>query len=211
MSSIAPLIRHTGTAAPLRRHDVDTDQIIPAEFCKRLGRTGYADTLFHRWRQDPDFVLNRAAYRGVSVLVAGSDFGIGSSREHAVWALRDFGFQAVIAPSFGDIFRTNAGKNQLLTPRVSEESVAWLWELIEEDPTVELTVDLEHRVILASGARIPFEISDYVRWQLMNGLDDIEVTQRRSSGIGTYERTRPSWLPQLTAVNRPQRTDRPGS
>lgn len=203
--TIAPIIRHSGTAAALRRRDVDTDQIIPAEFCKRLGRTGYEDTLFHRWRKEPDFVLNDPRYAGASVLVAGPDFGIGSSREHAVWALWDFGFRALIAPSFGDIFRTNAGKNQMLTARVTEHAVHQLWDIIERDPATLVTVDLAERVIAvadsaadsAVDARIPFEIGDHVRWQLMNGLDDIGVTARRSHSIDQYERTRPAWLPRV--------------
>ncbi|WP_407548621.1 3-isopropylmalate dehydratase small subunit [Streptomyces sp. Pv4-95] len=197
--SPVPVVRHTGTAAPLRRRDVDTDQIIPAEFCKRLGRTGYEDTLFHRWRQDADFVLNLPRYAGASVLVAGPDFGIGSSREHAVWALRDFGFRAVIASSFGDIFRANAAKNQLVTPRVPEEAVQRLWELVEADPATEVTVDLRERVVLAGSMRVPFEIGEHSRWQLMNGLDDIEITLRRGGGIDAHEQRRPAWLPRVVA------------
>ncbi|MER7394096.1 3-isopropylmalate dehydratase small subunit [Streptomyces sp. NPDC000151] len=204
--SPVPVVRHTGTAAPLRRRDVDTDQIIPAEFCKRLGRTGYEDTLFHRWRQDADFALNRPVYAGASVLVAGPDFGIGSSREHAVWALRDFGFRAVIAPSFGDIFRANAAKNQLVTPRVPEEAVERLWELIEADPAAEVTVDLHERIVLAGSLRIPFEIAEHSRWQLMNGLDDIEITLRRGGGIDAHERRRPVWLPRVVASGAAGRT-----
>ncbi|MFH8492409.1 3-isopropylmalate dehydratase small subunit [Streptomyces longisporoflavus] len=194
-----PLPRHTGTAAPLRRRDVDTDQIIPAEFCKRLGRSGYADTLFHRWRKDEDFVLNQAAYAGASVLVAGPDFGIGSSREHAVWALRDFGFRAVIAPGFGDIFRNNAAKNQVITAQVPEKTVHRLWTAIEESPGVTVTVDLERLRVLVDDADVSsFAIDDHSRWQLVRGLDDIEVSLSRSGGVDAYERTRPQWFPRLS-------------
>lgn len=191
-----PVSRHVGTAAPLRRRDVDTDQIIPAEFCKRLGRTGYTDALFHRWRQEQSFVLNREEFTGATVLVAGPDFGIGSSREHAVWALRDFGFRAVVAPGFGDIFRANATKNQLLTALVSEAAVERLWTLIEAAPSSLVTVDLMHRVVTAGEIRTTFEIDDYSRWQLINGLDDIHVTLRRSGSIEAYEVQRHHWMPR---------------
>lgn len=195
--SPAPVNGHTGRAVPLRRQDVDTDQIVPAEFCKRLGRTGYDDALFHRWRMDPDFVLNQPRYAGASVLVAGPDFGIGSSREHAVWALWDFGFRAVIAPGFGDIFRTNAGKNQLLTAAVAESVVRKLWDIVERDPTTLVEVDLDGRAVAVKGSRFPFDIDDGVRWQLMNGFDDIGLTLRRAESIDSYERSRPGWLPCL--------------
>jgi 3-isopropylmalate/(R)-2-methylmalate dehydratase small subunit len=200
--SVEAIARVTGTAVPLRRRDVDTDQIIPAEFCKRLGRTGYRDALFHRWRQDPDFVLNLPDHLGASVLVAGPDFGIGSSREHAVWALRDFGFRAVIAPGFGDIFRANATKNQLLTARVPEDTVERLWEFVESDPTTPVDVDLVRRVIAAGDASYPFEIDDHNRWQLINGLDDIHVTLRRAGSIDAFEQARPAWLPRLPVPER---------
>jgi 3-isopropylmalate/(R)-2-methylmalate dehydratase small subunit len=194
--------RHTGTAVPLRRRDVDTDQIIPAEFCKRLGRTGYRDALFHRWRQDPDFVLNRPDYLGASVLVAGPDFGIGSSREHAVWALRDFGFRAVVAPGFGDIFRANATKNQLLTAHVPEDTVERLWAAVESAPATSVAVDLVRRDLEVGDARYPFEIDDHSRWQLINGLDDIRVTLGRAGSIDAFERARPPWLPRLPGTAR---------
>lgn len=193
----SPLFVHTGRAAPLRRSNVDTDQVIPAAFCKRLGRTGYADTLFHAWRQQPDFVLNQPRYAGASLLIAGPEFGIGSSREHAVWALRDSGFRVVIAPSFGDIFRNNAGKNQLLTARVPRETVEALWELVEGDPALDVTADLEAREIRAGTLVVPFEIDDYTRWKLMQGLDDIEATLRYADQIAAHERARPEWMPAL--------------
>lgn len=191
----APLLAHTGQAAPLRRSSVDTDQIIPAAFCKRLGRTGYADTLFHAWRQSPDFVLEQPRYAGASILIAGPEFGIGSSREHAVWALRDYGFKVVIAPSFGDIFRNNAGKNGFLTALVPRLTVETLWELVEEEPEIEVTADLEAREIRAATLVAPFEIDDHTRWKLMRGLDDIEVTLRNVDAIDAYEHTRRPWLP----------------
>ena len=184
---------------PLRRSSVDTDQIIPAAFCKRLGRTGYADTLFYAWRQRPDFVLNQPQHAGASLLIAGPEFGIGSSREHAVWALRDSGFQVVIAPSFGDIFRNKAGKNQLLTARVGRETVETLWELVEDDPAVEVSADLEARQIRAGAVVETFEIDDHTRWKLMQGLDDIESTLRHAGDIAAYERARAGWLPTVEA------------
>jgi len=197
--SPVPIVSHTGTAVPLRRRDVDTDQIVPAEFCKRLGRTGYEDALFHRWRKDPGFVLNQPRYAGASVLVAGPGFGIGSSREHAVWALWDFGFRAVIAPGFGDIFRTNAGKNRLLTADVAADVVLRLWDLVEARPATGVEVDLDSRTIGAAGERFAFELDDQVRRQLMLGLDDISLTLRRAGEISAYEQSRPAWFPRLSA------------
>lgn len=191
----APLVVHTGRAAPLRRSSVDTDQIIPAAFCKRLGRTGYEDTLFYAWRQQPDFVLNQPRYEGASLLVAGPEFGIGSSREHAVWALRDYGFRAVIAPSFGDIFRNNSGKNGFLTARVPREVVESLWTMVEADPGVAVSADLEAREVRAGSLVAPFEIDDHTRWKLMSGLDDIEVTLQHADAIAAYEGVRATWLP----------------
>jgi 3-isopropylmalate/(R)-2-methylmalate dehydratase small subunit len=188
---------HRGRALPLRRRDVDTDQIIPAEFCKRITRTGYEDTLFHRWRQDPGFVLNDPAFHGASVLVAGPDFGIGSSREHAVWALRDYGFRALLAPSFGDIFRVNTAKNGIITAAVGETIVTRLWDLIEAAPDTMIDVDLERCLVTAGDEQTPFAIDAYGRWQLMNGLDDIEVTLNRSAAIASYELTRHPWLPSV--------------
>ncbi|SFT98322.1 3-isopropylmalate dehydratase, small subunit [Actinopolyspora lacussalsi subsp. righensis] len=193
-----PICGHSGTAVPLRRGSVDTDQIIPAEFCKRLGRTGYSDALFNRWREEPDFVLNRAEFSDATVLVAGTDFGIGSSREHAVWALRDFGFRAVIAHGFGDIFRNNATKNQLITANVSEEAVKWLWDLLDTEPASQVSVDLEKRLVTAGEGEVHFEIDDYSRWQLINELDDIQITLRRGESIDRYERNRRHWLPGVS-------------
>jgi 3-isopropylmalate/(R)-2-methylmalate dehydratase small subunit len=196
--TIEPVRVHRGTALPLRRREVDTDQIIPAEFCKRLGRTGYADTLFHRWRQEPGFVLNEPAYAGASILLAGPDFGVGSSREHAVWALFDYGFRAVIAPGFGDIFRSNAGKNRLVTAVVPETSVTRLQEMVERSPATSISVDLVRRVVVAGDVTVAFALDDYVRTQFIEGIDDIGDTQRRSGTIADYERRRPPWLPALT-------------
>jgi len=188
----------TGRAVPLRRSNVDTDQIIPAEFLKRISRTGFGDALFAAWRSDPNFVLNDQRYEGASVLVAGPDFGTGSSREHAVWALQDYGFRAVIAPRFGDIFRGNATKAGLL-PVVLEPSVVLrLQDLAEQDPTVEVTVDLVEREVRAGDVAAGFDIADYTRWRLLEGLDDIGLTLRHSDAITSYEADRPRWLP-LTA------------
>jgi 3-isopropylmalate/(R)-2-methylmalate dehydratase small subunit len=194
-----PTDGHRGTAAPLRRRSVDTDQIIPAEFCKRLGRTGYDDALFHRWRKDPSFVLNQEAYAGASVLVAAPDFGIGSSREHAVWALRDFGFRAVVASGFGDIFRINSGKNELITADVAARDAARLQDMVEADPRVVVHVDLVTRTVSAGDLRFPFTIDDRVRYQLMEGLDDISVTLGRAAAIDRYEQDRPSWFPRVAS------------
>jgi 3-isopropylmalate/(R)-2-methylmalate dehydratase small subunit len=191
------LEEHTGRAAPLRRSDVDTDQIIPAAFCKRLTRTGYADALFHGWRGDPEFVLNDPRYAGASVLLAGPKFGTGSSREHAVWALRDSGFRAVVAPSFGDIFRANAGRNQLVAASVGREVVEALWETVEGDPSAEITIDVGRCELRCEGLSASFELDTYARWKLLQGLDDIEVTLRHVGEIGSFERRRPRWLPEL--------------
>ena len=171
---------HTGRVLPLRRSAVDTDQIIPAVYLKRVTRTGFADGLFSAWRNDPDFVLNRPVHAGATVLVAGNDFGTGSSREHAVWALQDHGFRVVVAPRFADIFRGNAGKSGLLTAEVPQTEVQRLWDAVEADPTIEVTVDLETRNIryaVAESERVvPFSIDDYTRWRLLEGLDDISLT-----------------------------------
>lgn len=187
----------TATAAPLRRSDVDTDQIIPAEFCKRLGRTGYEDTLFHRWRDEPWFPLGKPPYDGAAILVAGPRFGVGSSREHAVWALRDFGFRAVVAPSFGDIFRSNATKNGFLTARASDELVAALQDFAEREPDSPVTVDLAAGRIQAGTTGGPFEIGAYARWQLMNGFDDIDLVLRHEDEIAAFERRRDPVLPSV--------------
>src|SRR5579875_438961 len=192
-----PFIAHTGRVVPLRRSNVDTDQIIPAEYLKRVSRTGFGDGLFAAWREDPSFVLNDPAYAGATILVAGSDFGIGSSREHAVWALVDYGFRAVIAPRFGDIFRGNATKAGLLPVCLPEETVTALQDAAEADPAGEVTVDLAGREVRhqAAGLSVPFEIDDYTRWRLMEGLDDIGLTLRHADAISEFEARRPGWLP----------------
>ncbi|MFZ4505324.1 MAG: 3-isopropylmalate dehydratase small subunit [Microbacteriaceae bacterium] len=185
----------SGIGVPLERSDVDTDQIIPAEFLKRVTKTGFEDALFQRWRQDPDFVLNRPPFSNGGVLVAGMDFGTGSSREHAVWALRDFGFRAVVAPRFGDIFRGNSGKQGLLTAVVPESVVHAIWAVLAEDPGTEVTVDLVNRSVSCGDVHSPFDIDDYTRWRLMEGLDDIGLTLRHESAIDSFETHRESWLP----------------
>jgi 3-isopropylmalate/(R)-2-methylmalate dehydratase small subunit len=186
---------HTGTAAPLRESNVDTDQIIPAEYLKRITRHGFEDALFAAWRKDPEFLLNRPEYQGVTVLVAGPDFGTGSSREHAVWALMDYGFKVVISSRFADIFRGNSGKQGLLTAIVSQDVVETLWEMIEADPTTQVTIDLEDRTISAGAVTATFEVDDYVRWRLLEGLDDIGLTMRHVDVIGTFENARPTFKP----------------
>ncbi|MDP3971499.1 MAG: 3-isopropylmalate dehydratase small subunit [Candidatus Nanopelagicales bacterium] len=188
--------RHTGVAAPLRASNVDTDQICPAEFLKRITRTGYHDALFFQWRQQEDFVLNHEAFSQASVLVAGPDFGTGSSREHAVWALRDYGFRAVISSRFADIFRGNAGKAGLLTAQVDHGVVERLWALLEAEPGAEVTVDLHRMRVVAKGVDEPFYLDDYVRWRLLEGLDDVAVTLRHSDTIAAFEDRRPAFLPR---------------
>jgi 3-isopropylmalate/(R)-2-methylmalate dehydratase small subunit len=190
----------TGVAVPFRRSNVDTDQIIPAVFLKRVTKTGFDDALFHSWRQDPDFVLNDPAYAGATVLIAGADFGTGSSREHAVWALRDYGFRAVISPRFGDIFRGNSGKQGLLTGTITEEQVAQLWERIETEPGIAATVDLVARTVAVGDLVFPFSIDDYTRWRLLEGLDDIGLTLRDEARITEFEETRESWRPRTLPV-----------
>ncbi|MFS3130825.1 3-isopropylmalate dehydratase small subunit [Nocardioides sp. Bht2] len=184
---------HTGTGVPLRRSDVDTDQIIPAVYLKRVTRTGFEDGLFAAWRNDPDFILNQDAYSAGTVLVAGPNFGTGSSREHAVWALQNYGFQVVISPRFGDIFRGNSGKAGLLTVELDEAIVVKLWEYLEATPGAEITVDLEGLTITAGELSVGFEVDDYVRWRLLNGLDDIGITLSHEADISAFEATRPSW------------------
>jgi 3-isopropylmalate/(R)-2-methylmalate dehydratase small subunit len=191
-----PFVTHTGRAVPLRRTNVDTDQIIPAEYLKRVSREGFGDGLFAAWREDPGFVLNQPRYAGATILVAGTDFGIGSSREHAVWALTDYGFRVVIAPRFGDIFRNNATKAGLLPVRLPEDAVSALQDAAEAEPPAEVTVDLGAREVrVAGGQAVPFEIDDYTRWRLMEGLDDIGLTLRHADDIDEFERGRPAWLP----------------
>ncbi|GAA4262076.1 3-isopropylmalate dehydratase small subunit [Dietzia aurantiaca] len=191
-----PITTHTGTGAPLRRSNVDTDQIIPAVYLKRVTRTGFEDGLFSSWRaKEPDFVLNRAPYDKASVLVAGPDFGTGSSREHAVWALMDFGFRVVISSRFADIFRGNSGKSGLVAAQVEQENVELLWKVMDDQPGIELTVDLGARTVTAGDVTVPFDIDDYTRWRLMEGLDDIGLTLRREDLIEEYEARRPSFKP----------------
>jgi 3-isopropylmalate/(R)-2-methylmalate dehydratase small subunit len=194
---VEPFTTHTGRAVPLRRSNVDTDQIIPASYLKRVSRAGFGEGLFAAWREDPSFVLNQPQYDGATILVAGHDFGTGSSREHAVWALTDYGFRAVIAPRFGDIFRTNSTKAGLLPVALPEATVSALQDAIEADPATEVVVDLDNRVVLAEavGIKAPFEIDNYTRWRLMEGLDDIGLTLRHVDNITAFEHSRPSWLP----------------
>jgi 3-isopropylmalate/(R)-2-methylmalate dehydratase small subunit len=191
---------HTGIAAPLKRSNVDTDQIIPAVYLKRVTKTGFEDALFAGWRQDPDFVLNQPAFQGASVLVAGPDFGTGSSREHAVWALRDFGFRVVLSPRFADIFRGNSGKQGLLTGIISEADLERLWAAIDAEPGVSITVDLPARTATLGELTVPFEIDDYTGWRLLEGLDDIGLTLRNEDKIAAYEARRESWKPRTLPV-----------
>ena len=186
---------HTGRAAALRRSDVDTDQIIPAVYLKRVSRTGYEDGLFAAWRNDPDFVLNRPDAAGSTILVAGRDFGTGSSREHAVWALRDYGFRVVVSSRFGDIFRGNAGKGGLVTAEVDQAVVERLWSAIEADPGVPVTVDLRASTVSWADESAPFAIDGYTRWRLLEGLDDVDLTLRHDDAISSFEASRPDWLP----------------
>ncbi len=191
---------HTGIAVPLRRSNVDTDQIIPAVYLKRVTRTGFEDGLFAAWRNDPEFVLNNAAYAAGSILVAGPDFGTGSSREHAVWALQNYGFKVVIGSRFGDIFRSNSGKAGLVIAVVSQDVVEKLWEIAESEPGIAITVDLRHRTIEAADNVFEFAIDDYTRHRLLEGLDDIGLTLKHADAIAEYEARRPSWLPKTLPV-----------
>ncbi len=197
-----PVRRITGRAVPLERADVDTDQIIPASWLKRIERTGFGEGLFSAWRADPDFVLNRPEYEGARILVAGPNFGSGSSREHAAWALQDYGFAAVISPRFADIFRTNSLKIGLLPVQLPAETVARLQQAVSADPAVEVTVDLESRTVSApaAGVEASFEIDDFTRWRLLNGLDDIGLTLRHTGAVADYEARRPAFLPTTLPV-----------
>ena len=187
---------HSGVALPLRRSDVDTDQIIPAVYLKRVTRSGFSDGLFRSWRDaDPGFVLNDARYSGASILVAGPEFGTGSSREHAVWALRDWGFAAVLAPRFGDIFRGNALKEGLLPVELELTAIEQLWAAVEADPATAITVDLDRREVQATGLTWTFPIDDFSRWRLLEGLDDISLTLRHDVAIGDFEAARPAFTP----------------
>ncbi|GAA1691150.1 3-isopropylmalate dehydratase small subunit [Microbacterium sediminicola] len=191
---------HTGVVAPLKRSAVDTDQIIPAVYLKRVTKTGFEDALFASWRQDPDFVLNQDVFSGATILVAGPDFGTGSSREHAVWALRDYGFRVVLSPRFADIFRGNAGKQGLLAGVISEEDRQAIWDTVDADPGVQMTVDLEQRIATIGDLRVPFEIDDYTRWRLLEGLDDIGLTLRNEEAIAQFEARRAAWRPRTLPV-----------
>ncbi|KGI67668.1 3-isopropylmalate dehydratase small subunit [Mycolicibacterium rufum] len=187
---------HTGIGVPLRRTNVDTDQIIPAVYLKRVTRTGFEDGLFAAWRNDPAFVLNQSPFDRGSVLVAGPDFGTGSSREHAVWALMDFGFRVVISSRFADIFRGNAGKAGLLAAEVAQDDIELLWKIIEQHPGTEITVNLQDRTVTAGTTVVPFNIDDYTAWRLLEGLDDIGLTLRKDAEIEEFEARRPEWKPR---------------
>jgi len=186
----------SGVAVPLRRSNVDTDQIIPAVYLKRITKSGFEDALFASWRNDPDFVLNQPAFAKGQVLVAGPDFGTGSSREHAVWALRDYGFRVVLSPKFADIFRGNAGKQGLVTGQISEADAERLWAAIEANPGVEITVDLTTKVARLKEISVSFEIDEYTRWRLLEGLDDIALTLTHQLAIDEFEKRRPAWMPK---------------
>jgi len=197
---VESFVSHTGTAVPLRRSDVDTDQIIPSDWLKRVERTGFGAGLFSEWREDPSFILNQPERQGATVLVAGENFGTGSSREHAVWALQDYGFRAVISSRFADIFRGNSLKGGLLPVQLPADVVEQLMELVERDPKALVTVDLEAREVRAEGVTASFELDDFTRWRLMEGLDDIGLTLRHEDTIANFERQRPSWKPTATRV-----------
>ncbi|MBU6144472.1 MAG: 3-isopropylmalate dehydratase small subunit [Acidobacteria bacterium] len=186
----------TGVAVPLRRSNVDTDQIIPAVYLKRITKSGFEDALFASWRNDPEFVLNQEPYKNGQVLVAGPDFGTGSSREHAVWALRDYGFKVVLSPKFADIFRGNSGKQGLVTGQISEADTERLWQVIEAKPGIQITVDLTKRLATVGDISVSFEIDEYTRWRLMEGLDDIALTLKNESAIDEFEKSRPAWTPK---------------
>ncbi len=191
---------HTGVGVPLRRSNVDTDQIIPAHYLKWVVRTGFEDGLFARWREDPTFVLNQSAYADGSVLVAGPDFGVGSSREHAVWALQQYGFRAVLSSRFADIFRGNSGKGGLLTAQLDQGDVELIWKQLEAEPGTSITVDLPARQVVCGDVVAPFQVDDYVAWRLANGLDDISLTVQHEDEISAYEVARPSWKPVVTSA-----------
>ena len=193
-------ITHTGIAVPLRRSNVDTDQIIPAVYLKRVTRSGFEDGLFAAWRNDPEFVLNKPEYKEGTILVAGVDFGTGSSREHAVWALQNYGFKVVISSRFADIFRGNSAKGGLLTVILPQPEIEKLWEAIESDPTTQVTVDLESKSVSYAGQQIAFEIDDYTRWRLMEGLDDIGLTMQHLDEIANFEGKRPSFKPKTLPI-----------
>jgi 3-isopropylmalate/(R)-2-methylmalate dehydratase small subunit len=192
---------HTGTAAPLRRSAVDTDQIIPAEYLKRITRTGFADGLFKAWKtNEPDFVLNRPEFADASILVAGPDFGTGSSREHAVWALMDGGFRVVISSRFADIFKNNSTKAGFLTVVLPQADIEALWATVEADPDTAVTVDLNAKQVTYGSVTVPFDVDDYTRWRLLEGLDDVGLTERNLPDIEAFEGARPAWLPKALPV-----------
>lgn len=193
-------VTHTGVVATLKRSAVDTDQIIPAVYLKRVTKTGFEDALFANWRQDPAFILNQPAFANASILVAGPDFGTGSSREHAVWALRDYGFRVVLSPKFADIFRGNSGKQGLLTGVISESDLEAIWGVIDADPGVQMTVDLGARIATIGDLQVTFDIDDYTRWRLLEGLDDIGLTLRNEEAITQFESRRASWRPRTLPV-----------
>ena len=193
-------VSHTGTAVPLRRSNVDTDQIIPAVYLKRVTKSGFEDGLFAAWRSDPEFVLNQPQYKTGTILVAGVDFGTGSSREHAVWALQNYGFKAVISSRFADIFRGNSQKGGLLTVVLPQDQVEKIWDVIEADPTTEVTVDLAAKNVRVGSAIYPFEIDDYTRWRLMEGLDDIGLTLKNIDSVTAFEATRPAYKPKTLPI-----------
>jgi len=193
-------LKHTGTAVPLRRSNVDTDQIIPAVYLKRVTRSGFEDGLFAAWRNDPDFVLNKDEYKNGTILVAGVDFGTGSSREHAVWALQNYGFKVVISSRFADIFRGNSAKGGLLTVILPQVEVEKIWEQIEKEPATQITVDLENRTVSYQGNSVSFEIDDYTRWRLMEGLDDIGLTMQHLDEIAKFEEKRPKFKPKTLPI-----------
>ena len=195
-----PIIKHTGIGVPLRVSNVDTDQIIPAVYLKRVTKTGFDDALFVNWRKNPEFVLNREPYKNGSVLVAGPDFGTGSSREHAVWALKDYGFRVVISSRFADIFRGNSGKQGLVAAQVAQDDVELIWKALEREPGTEITVDLENKTVTVGALVVPFQIDNYVRWRLMEGLDDIGLTLQNIEVIKDYEARRPAWMPRTQEV-----------
>jgi 3-isopropylmalate/(R)-2-methylmalate dehydratase small subunit len=193
-------VSHTGSGVPLRRSNVDTDQIIPAVYLKRVTRSGFEDGLFAAWRNDPEFVLNQPQYKSGTVLVAGPEFGTGSSREHAVWALQNYGFKAVISSRFADIFRGNSLKGGLLTVILPQEAVEALWVAIEKDPSTQIKVDLDSRTVSYGSTSIAFELDDYTRWRLMEGLDDIGLTLKQTDSIDAYEAKRPSYKPKTLPI-----------
>ncbi|MBO1765616.1 3-isopropylmalate dehydratase small subunit [Allobranchiibius sp. GilTou38] len=190
-------VRHTGIGVPLRRSNVDTDQIIPAVYLKRVTRTGFEDGLFSAWRGDDAFVLNNPVYAQGSVLVAGPDFGTGSSREHAVWALMDYGFRVVLSSRFADIFRGNSGKSGLLTAQLQQQDIELIWKLLDNEPGLQITVDLQERTVTVREHVFGFEVDDYIRWRLLEGLDDISLTLRHADAVDEFEQQRPSWKPRV--------------